>query len=352
VNYSLLDYLGLFLASGLIVGLLTPRFRRLALRKKIFDAPNSDHKTHSEPVPYLGGLAIISGVLVVSLGTTLFTNFELLGTVLGILLPPLFLGAIGLADDIHNLSPWPRFLAQTAVGLAVAITLIWTDTVGSPTGSRTLDIAITIFFIVGLSNSINFFDNVDGGASGTVAISAFFLALLSYSSGQYYIAALSIVISGTTSGFLWWNKSPARIYMGDAGSLFIGSLLASLLVRFEPNPITYPTFFFVPIFLIAVPLLDTCTVIYSRISRRVSPFKGGRDHLSHRLMRKGLTKVSAVMTLWALTLVFGLIAVLLSNVSFKIEPTITITASIFWLLLFLYFQRIPAQDDATNKQIK
>jgi UDP-GlcNAc:undecaprenyl-phosphate GlcNAc-1-phosphate transferase len=352
VNYSFLDYLGLFLITSAVVGLLTPRFRNLALRKNIFDSPNSQHKTHAEPVPYLGGLAIISGVLLVALPATYITNPSLIGMVLGILLPPLFLGAIGLIDDLVNLSPWPRFIAQSVAGIAVAATLILTDTVGSPTGSRTLDICITIFFIVGLSNSINFFDNVDGGASGTVTISTLFLAYLSYSTSQYYIAALSIVLAGATTGFLWWNKSPARIYMGDAGSLFLGSLLASLLVRFEPNPITFPTFFFVPLFLIAVPLLDTCTVVVSRIARGVSPFKGGRDHLSHRLMRRGFSKVRALILLWIMTLVFGLFAVTLSGVSFKIEPFITLAAIIFWLILLFIFLKLPAQDLAIRQPKK
>jgi UDP-GlcNAc:undecaprenyl-phosphate GlcNAc-1-phosphate transferase len=351
VKYSFVDYLALFVITSLVVGFLTPRFRRLALRKKFFDAPNSQHKTHVEPVPYLGGLAIISGTLLVSLPATYFTNLDLMGAMLGILIPPLFLGAIGLVDDLVNLSPWPRFVAQSVAGIAVAITLILTDTVGSPTGSRTLDICITILFIVGLSNSINFFDNVDGGASGTVAISTLFLAFLSYSTSQYYIAALSIVLAGATTGFLWWNKSPARIYMGDAGSLFLGSLLASLLVRFEPNPITFPTFFFVPLFLIAVPLLDTCTVVASRLARGVSPFKGGRDHLSHRLMRKGFSKVRAVIVLWIMTFVFGLFAVTLSSVAFKIEPSIALAASILWLILILIFLKLPAQDEI-NQQTK
>jgi UDP-GlcNAc:undecaprenyl-phosphate GlcNAc-1-phosphate transferase len=348
VNYSFVDYLTLFVITSLVVGFLTPRFRRLAFRKEIFDAPNSQHKTHVEPVPYLGGLAIISGTLLVSLPATYFTNLDLIGAVLGILLPPLFLGAIGLVDDLVNLSPWPRFVAQSAAGIAVAITLILTDTVGSPTGSRTLDVLITILFIVGLSNSINFFDNVDGGASGTVAISTIFLALLSFSTGQYYIAALSIVLCGATAGFLWWNRSPARIYMGDAGSLFLGSLLASLLVRFEPNPIAFPTFFFVPLFLIAVPLLDTCTVVISRVARKVSPFRGGRDHLSHRLMNRGFTKVQAVFLLWILTFIFGLFALILSNVSFDTEPFITITGSALWLLLLTYSLRMPAFDRASQ----
>ncbi len=344
MNYSLSDYLALFSVSALMVGFLTPKIRNIAIKREIFDAPNSEHKTHKEPVPYLGGIAIIIGVVVVTLSATLTSNSDQIATVLAVLIPSLFLGFIGLIDDLVDLRPWPRFLAQTVVGIAVAITLITTNTVGSPTGSRNLDIALTILFIVGLSNSVNFFDNVDGGASGTVAISALFLALLSYISGQYYIAAISIVVAGATIGFLRWNRSPARIYMGDAGSLFLGSLMASILVRFDPNPITYPTFFFVPLFLIAIPLLDTTVVIISRIFRGISPFTGGRDHLSHRLMRTGLSKVKAVSVLWAFTILFALLALLLSNVSYRWEPLVTLLGSTIWIVMLFLFLRIPAID--------
>jgi UDP-GlcNAc:undecaprenyl-phosphate GlcNAc-1-phosphate transferase len=344
VNYSPLAYLALFLFSALFVGLLTPRIRKIAIKRRIFDTPDSDHKSHKEPVPYLGGVAIIIGVVGITFTATFASNPDLIVLVAAVLLPSLFLGAIGLIDDLINLSPWPRFIAQSLVGIAVAITLIQTNTIGSPTGSRALDIAITVLFIVGLSNSVNFFDNVDGGASGTVAISALFLALLSYSSSQYYIAAISIVVAGSTLGFLKWNRSPARIYMGDAGSLFLGSLIASLLVRFDPNPIVYPTFFFVPLFLIAIPILDTTTVVISRIARGVSPFKGGRDHLSHRLMRLGISKVNSVLLLWGFTLLYGAFALILSNAPYSQEPLVVIIGSTIWLLALILFLRIPAID--------
>jgi UDP-GlcNAc:undecaprenyl-phosphate GlcNAc-1-phosphate transferase len=344
VSYSPLYYLGLFLVTAFLVGLLTPKIRDLAIKREIFDAPNSVHKTHAAPVPYLGGLAIIFGVIFVPFVATWLADPLSLKLVAAVLFPSLFLGAIGLIDDLVQLSPWPRFLAQTSVGIAVAITLIATDTVGSPTGSRTLDVTLTILFIVGLSNSINFFDNVDGGASGTVAISALFLSFLSYSSNQYYIAAISVVVAGATSGFLFWNRSPARIYMGDAGSLFLGSLMASVLVRFESNSIAYPIFFFVPLFLIAMPLLDTSVVVISRIVRGVSPFKGGRDHLSHRLMRMGMPKVRAVLSLWAMTGLFSILAVVLSNVPYRFELATVLIGSTFWTVALFHFLRIPATD--------
>ena len=344
MNISLTEYLLLFSFTSISVGYLTPRFRTIAIKMNFFDTPNSQHKTHSAPIPYLGGVAIIIGIVSTSFVAVIYSDPNYLGKLVELLLPPLFLSFIGLLDDIFNLSPWPRFIAQNFVGFIVAIALVQTNTVGSPTGSRVIDFGITILFIIILSNSINFFDNVDGGASGTVAISSLFLSILAFTNGQLYISALSIIVAGSTLGFLWWNRSPARIYMGDAGSLFLGSLLASILVRFDPNPISYPNSFFVPLFLVAIPLLDTSVAIFSRLSRRVSPFKGGRDHLSHRLMRIGIPKGRAVFSLWGLNTVFCLVALLLSNVSIEIEPFISIGGSTLWILLLALFLKMPSID--------
>ena len=343
-----LQFVSLFFCSAVAVGFLTPIFRNLAIRLDILDIPASSHKTHREPTPYLGGVAIMLGLILVVVVATLIFDSSSLILVFAVLGPALLLGFVGLIDDIYNLSPWPRFIAQTCVGIVVATLLIQTKTVGSPTGSRIIDVLITIIFIVGLSNSINFFDNVDGGASGTIAISSFTLSLLAFQSGQIYIAAISCVMAGATIGFLRWNRSPARIYMGDAGSLFLGCLIASTLVRFDPNPISPGSSFFVPLFLVAIPILDTSVVVTSRISRGVSPFQGGKDHLSHRLIRTGNTKVKSVVLLWFLTASFSFIAVLLSFAPFYYERIVVGVGVLLWIILYMWFITKPAQDTKLN----
>jgi UDP-GlcNAc:undecaprenyl-phosphate/decaprenyl-phosphate GlcNAc-1-phosphate transferase len=163
--------------------------------------------------------------------------------------------------------------------------LILNDNIGNPTGITVLDAAITVLWIVGICNSINFFDNLDGGAAGTVAITAISLTYLAITGDQYFIAALSIVVAGSTLGFLIWNRAPARIYMGDAGALFLGLLIATLTVRFKPSADNSLTSFAIPVLLLAIPILDTTVAVLSRFRRKVSPFQGGKDHLSHRLVR-------------------------------------------------------------------
>ena len=301
-----LQYFLLFFVTFALVGTLTPVMRKIAISKKIYDLPNAAHKTHKEPVPYLGGVAIIIGVTTISYAAAIYKNFNKEDFLLltSVLAPAIILGLIGLWDDLRNLRPGPRLAIQTVAGIFTAYILISQDTVGNPTGSQTLDAIITVVWIVGICNSINFFDNVDGGAAGTVAISSLGLFYLTFQNQQFFIAALSSVTVGATIGFLLWNKSPARIYMGDAGALFLGVLIATLTIRLQPDTDVLWKSLATPILLLAVPILDTTTVVISRIKRGVSPLQGGHDHLSHRLMDKGIPRKKAVVFLWVATILF------------------------------------------------
>jgi UDP-GlcNAc:undecaprenyl-phosphate GlcNAc-1-phosphate transferase len=315
--------------------------RKIAIATDVVDRPNSSHKSHKKPVPYLGGVAIIIGVIFVSYSASLIsdftsTTFWLATSVLG---PALLLGLIGLWDDLKNLSPLPRFIAQSVAGIFTASILITTDNVGNPTGSTLFDSVITIFWVVGICNSINFFDNLDGGAAGAVAISSIALAFLALNGDQYLIAALSIVTAGATLGFLVWNKSPAKIYMGDAGALFLGVLLATLTVRFEPTSRTQIGSYLTPFFLLAIPILDTSVAVFSRLRRHTSPFQGGQDHLSHRLIRFGLSRKQSAFVLWALCGLFASIAILLSKSTQQISLFLIFGSLIFWIMLFALFFR-------------
>jgi UDP-GlcNAc:undecaprenyl-phosphate GlcNAc-1-phosphate transferase len=267
-------------------------------------------------------------------------NFWLATSLLG---PAVVIGVIGLWDDIKNLQPLPRFIGQSIAGMVVASILILTNNLGNPTGSTLLDIFITILWIVGICNSINFFDNLDGGAAGTTAISAIAISILTLSNGQTFLAALSLVVAGATLGFLIWNKSPARIYMGDAGALFLGVLIATLAIRLNPETQTRLASFATPILLLAIPILDTCVAVFSRIRRGISPFKGGQDHLSHRLVRYGLSRKKAAISLWSLSALFGSLAVILTIVNKNLESYIVITSCFFWLVLFIGFSRTAHQ---------
>ena len=335
------EYFLLFVMAYLLVGALTPLMRRIAIATDVIDRPNSSHKSHKQPVPYLGGVAIIIGVIAISYSTSLVSNFTtntfwLATSVLG---PALLLGLIGLWDDLRNLQPLPRFIAQSIAGVFTAGVLVITDNVGNPTGSAVFDSIITVIWVVGICNSINFFDNLDGGAAGTVAISSIALAFLALNGDQYLIAALSTVTAGATLGFLVWNKSPAKIYMGDAGALFLGVLLATLTIRLRPDADTQIGSYLTSIFLLAIPILDTSVAVISRISRHISPFQGGQDHLSHRLVRAGLSRQQVATTLWGLSALYAAVAIFISRPDTSIENYLVCSAGLLWVVLFILFFR-------------
>lgn len=338
------DLIVLSLGSFFLVGVLTPLMRVLAIRISFMDTPNSSHKSHTEPVPYLGGVAIVMGMLIIIYLSILLqgTSFEL-SLVSSLLAPAVLLGIVGFIDDKFSLSPLPRFIAQTIAGIIAAGVMVRIDSFGNPTGNTVLDVFITTLWIVGITNSINFFDNVDGGASGAVAVISVGIFLISQASGQVYIAAISVVMFGSMIGFLIWNKSPARIYMGDAGALFLGSLVAMLSIRVDPAVNSLMFSLSVPLLLLAVPILDTSVAVISRIRRRLSPFVGGRDHLSHRLIRLGLKKTTAVYTLWLLSGVFALFAVLIAGSFIKAESLLVFLLAL-WLIGLALFLRTADTD--------
>lgn len=314
--------------------------RKLALKVGAVDAPNMARKVQAEPVPYLGGVAIVIGVFVATYSTLIIKEKEI-ALASTVLIPALLMAAMGLADDLRGLKPWPRLIAQSAVGIIVAGFLIYTDTIGTPSQIFLIDAIVTTLWIVGVCNSINFFDNLDGGAAGTVVVISFFTFLIAYDRGQLMISALSIVTAGATAGFLIWNRPPAKIYMGDAGALFLGIIVAVLTIRLNPGIDPNWKSLAIPLFLMAVPLLDTTVAVTSRLARGISPFTGGRDHLSHRLMRKGLHRRTAAITLWALAGIYGTVAYAI----YQGQSTALITlAAITWANLFVFFIRIPHSD--------
>ena len=344
--FSLTQFLILGLATFLFVGGLTPVMRKIAIKIGAVDRPNLDRKTQKEPVPYLGGVAIAIGITVASFGALLYSDFsnETFNKALSVLLPAILIAAMGLYDDLKGLEPWPRLVAQTIAGIAVAIYLIQNNTLGQAFSNQTLNYVVTIIWIVGICNSINFFDNLDGGASGTVAVISIFLFAIAFDHGQSLVGALAVVTAGATLGFLIWNKTPAKIYMGDAGALFLGIIIAVLTIRLDPEVGPQSRALAIPLLLMAVPILDTTTVVISRLSRGISPFTGGRDHLSHRLMRKGLGRKTTAYVLWAMAAAFGSIAFFACCVETSLAMPAIYVAGVIWLLSLVTFLRIPATD--------
>ena len=333
-------------AAFVLAGLLTWPVRALAVKLSVMDLPNMERKTQKEPVPYLGGVAIALSIIIVTYGAIFYSDYTktTFPLVTYALLPAVVLGLMGLIDDIRGLPALPRLVVQTAVAILVAIFMLHRDIEAIPFNNHLINDVINVVWIVAVCNSINFFDNLDGGAAGTVAISTLGISLIAANQGQELITALAVVTCGATTGFLLWNKSPAKIYMGDAGALFLGVLVGILTIRLNPGISPQINSMAILPILLAVPILDTCIAVLSRLRRGISPFTGGRDHLSHRLMRKGLSKRNTSYCLWAMQAGFVAIALVIYSYSTTLGTPGVVLASLYWLGACVWFWRIPSSD--------
>ena len=333
-------------AAFALTGLLTWPVRALAIRLGAMDAPNMARKTQAQPVPYLGGVAIALGISIVTFAALFFSdeNELIIERGLTAIIPALFLGAVGLIDDIRSLPAWPRLVVQTMVGTLIALVLVQTGTLGIAFESDVINTLVTIFWIVGICNSINFLDNMDGAASGAVAIAALGVFIIAFDRGQVLLSALTIVTAGATIGFLMWNKSPAKIYMGDAGALFLGVIISVATIRLNPGITPIWQSLAIPLMLLAVPLLDTCVAVLSRLARGLSPLTGGKDHLSHRLVRAGLTRPMAAISLWSASGVCALFALGVYFFSDSLGLLLIVVFTVGWLTALTLFLRTQSQD--------
>ena len=339
MSFSAGQFALLGLMAFALTGLLTWPVRLLAIRIGAMDKPNLERKTQKAPVPYLGGASIAIAVTALAYAGVVASDFTTTNFPLAsyVLIPALVMGTMGLIDDLRGLPALPRLIVQTAIAMVVSLVLINTNTVGVAFDDSMINRGLTIFWIVGICNSINFFDNLDGGAAGTVAIVTLGIFYIAYNQGQESVSALAILTSGATLGFLIWNKQPAKIYMGDAGALFLGVVISVLSIRVNPgiHP-SWKSLALMPI-LLAVPILDTSVAVLSRLRRGISAFQGGKDHLSHRLMRSGLSKRLAVISLWIMTAYFAAIAIVISHAPYELEGLVSAVGAITWFAFLIFF---------------
>lgn len=346
MSFSAGQFALLGLAAFALTGFLTWPVRALAIRIGAMDHPNLERKTHKEPVPYLGGVSIALAVTALSYAGVIASDFTTTNFPLAsyVLVPALVMGIMGLVDDLRGLPALPRLLFQTLVAVGVAIVLVKTHTVGVAFGNSILSECLTVLWIVGICNSINFFDNLDGGAAGTVAVVTLGIFFIAFDRGQESISALAIVTAGATLGFLIWNKQPAKIYMGDAGALFLGVVISVLTIRVNPgiHP-SWKSLALMPI-LLAVPILDTTVAVTSRLYRGLTPFNGGKDHLSHRLVRKGVDHKTAAILLWAGSGLFAVLALGIYYSPTNLGTPLIYLSVLIWASALIYFLRIPSED--------
>jgi UDP-GlcNAc:undecaprenyl-phosphate/decaprenyl-phosphate GlcNAc-1-phosphate transferase len=250
---------------------------RVARRTDFYDHPGG-YKTHGTATPYLGGAAVLLALLIaVSLLTGAIAYVPV------ILTCAVLLAALGTIDDRLTVSPWWRLLAE-----ALAATALWAAHRGFTVfDSGALDLGLTIVWVVGIVNAFNLFDNIDGACASVAGISAVGVGVLGLIDNEWHVAALSLAIAGACAGFLRHNLSkPARIFLGDGGSMPLGFLIASLTMVVARGRGLGADELLLAGLLAGLPVLDTTLVTISRRRRGLSILKGGRDHLTHRLLAR------------------------------------------------------------------
>jgi UDP-GlcNAc:undecaprenyl-phosphate GlcNAc-1-phosphate transferase len=251
---------------------------------------------------------------------------------------------VGALDDKKQLAATQRLAIQISVSIVLLTFFVSEKWFGNPFDSETLNYIISLFWIVGVTNALNFFDNLDGGAAGFSVIASFFIFVLAFSSGQSSVALTAIALCGSCFGFLFWNRNPARIYLGDAGALFVGMMLAILLIRLDPTSPFWFGAFLTPVIVMAIPIIDTSVAVFSRVRRGVSPFLGGRDHLSHRLQRRGFTRKKTASVLWALSTYFCLLALAIQVSPQTLVQACVVVAIFSGVTIFVWFMTQPDHD--------
>lgn len=281
------DVAGIGIAFA-IAAVATPLVRSCARRFDIHDRPGA-HKSHSVAVPYLGGLAVIlatviSAAWVGGLGSTWVGGLVIGGV----------LGALGLVDDLRPLHAAPRLLLQLAAAVTVAAIGLRLTVTGVPV----VDGIATVVWVLAITNAVNFVDNMDALAAGIAVPAAAAVAVIALNSGELPVAIVALCLAGSCVGFLLYNRPPASIYLGDAGSQFLGFMLAVLAVEVHPKADLLARAS-LPILLLALPALDIVVVIGARLRRGIKVTQGGRNHLSHRLVALGFSRPRAVAVLIA-----------------------------------------------------
>ncbi len=317
-------YLAMLLASSAGAWLFTPWAIRLAKRWGAVDVPNA-RKIHLEPMPRMGGVAVFLGFCLPWAGLYLlhnpvaaaFQEFE--KRFAALILGATSMLVLGIYDDIKGADATKKFLFQTLTAIGLWAADIRIEQVATPWGAPIelgwFSLPISVFWIVGVTNAINLLDGIDGLVAGVTTVMALCLAILNVLSGNILIALLTLCLAGACLGFLPYNHSPARIFLGDSGSLTIGVVLAciGILSLFKEGRQTASPLLSVPLILFGLPLFDTLRVMVHRLSRGQSMFKADRNHVHHRLLDMGLNQRQVAWALYGVAAGLGSTAILLSR---------------------------------------
>jgi UDP-GlcNAc:undecaprenyl-phosphate/decaprenyl-phosphate GlcNAc-1-phosphate transferase len=289
------------LYAALLALAIGPLAQALAHRFKLEDVPNRElHKQHSSVVPVAGGIILVITVYAIAFGLQLWDS----QLVRALLVSSTVLFLFGLWDDIRGLSPLVKMIGQI-LGSVVLVLMGVQVLIFSQSW---LNIAITLLWLVGITNAYNFVDSMDGLAVGLGAQAAAFFMLATAEAGQGDLSTLSTLVLGACVGCYYYNALPARFFMGDSGSQFLGFLLAGLAIAYNPPGFEQAASWYVPILLMAVPIFDVTLVVFSRLRHNRPIYRASRDHTYHRLVNMGMSSNRAVLSMHLVAMLLGCLA--------------------------------------------
>jgi len=320
----MIKFITIFGLSLLTAFFLTPVFQKLAVKKKIYDIPTS-LKRHKKPIPYLGGLSIwlsftVPVLLFIILKDTL--TMETIGIITG----GTIVCGIGLIDDLKKLSSWVKLFGQSIAACILLVCDVKLKVIFFPSYLNTI---LTFFWIIGITNAFNIIDIMDGLSAGCAFIASMTFFFIALGTNQFLVILTTAALAGSCLGFLYYNKHPAKIFMGDAGSLFLGFTLASISISASYTAVNNIALLS-PLLIFGVPIYDTFYVSLLRTLHKKSPFKGSKDHFAIRLKALGLKGSHIVLIVF-------LIQTALCEASY-IATNVNIYGAIFiYLLVILIF---------------
>ena len=330
-----------FLTSFGLALYVTPLTIRVAKTFKIQDTPDGRLKKHTEPTPYLGGLAVAAAFVIAFglLSTTPTTRDQ--AQAMGILSGGFMVLLLGLYDDLSNLRPSVKFLGQLLAAIVLWKAGVRVEISDLSTETRML---LTILWVTGITNAFNIIDVMDGLAGGTALIAAVFLFVISALVGGHRVVPfMAITLAGALMGYLRYNYHPARIFLGDTGSLFIGFMLGalSMVVSYsDPNRLAI----FTPVVLLAIPIFDTVFVAIHRSRKGIPFFKGSPDHFALRLRHRGLDVPTVVRRTYCVAVCLGVVSLALVFGHRDRAPWMLVGFAVAVLAAFFLLSRVPAPD--------
>ena len=319
----------------IVTYVITPAVKRLACRVGAMDNPNA-RKVHHGAVPRLGGLGIYIGFL-----ASVLYSLPLSTEVIGLLMGSAVIIAVGVWDDICQIPAKVKLLGQILVAVVLVACGVRVDWVLNPFGdyiylSAFISVPLTILWVVGFTNMVNLIDGLDGLAAGVSSIAAVSVALIAYQMGQWNSVAITVAMAGAAIGFLQYNFNPAKIFMGDTGSMFLGYTLAAVSIMGVMKTAATVALV-VPVIALGLPIMDTALAIVRRKLSGVPIFAPDRGHLHHRLLDSGLSQKQVVLLMYAITAFLGMIALLVVhlNVVFGAVVVGVVTAAGLWWARYL-----------------